>query len=533
VLTVDLYPYQNQAVDLFLERDNLLVAYEMGLGKTIIGLAAIEELLALEVIDTAVVVVPAALKYQWAKSIAKHTDVPRRKIKVKGEEIIVPAESVCIVLDGTPAQRDTQYATIQRRRPEYIIMSYENVVNDWKQVSRIKPGMIVLDEATAIKSFRAQRTKKIKRLSAPYRMALTGTPVENRPEETFSIMQWVDSDVLGRFDLFDKTFIQRNHFGGVERYKNLDVLHRRLKTAMSRKTRLDPDVAPYLPDVDEDSWIIPMDATTKRIYKHIGKDLLAELDKSQPNMSGFDVAAYYSGEMQPDEKTAMGRIMAREMALSMLLAHPDLLRRSGDEYALGEGKGSRYANDLLKSGVLDGLRATPKMDYVVEQTRLILESHPDNKVIIFSVFPFISNALHHAFHEYRSVRYHGQMNAAAKAAAQSQFERDPMTRLFLSSHAGGYGVDLFMANHLINYDLAWSSGKQDQINARHVRASSKFDNVFIHNALTERTVEQRRYDVVALKRKVARAVVDGKGAGRKGVIENNLTGLKQFLIDTL
>lgn len=533
MLTTDLYPYQNSAVDLFLERDNALIAYEMGLGKTIVGLAAVEELIGLGAVDTAVIVVPAALKYQWAKAIAKFTDVPKRTIKVKGEEIVVPAESSCVVLDGTPAQREALYRVIKSERPEYVIMSYETVVNDWRHVRMIKPEMIVLDEATAIKSFKAQRTKKIKRLTSKYRMALTGTPVENKPEEIFSIMQWVDADVLGRFDLFEKSFIERNHFGGVERYKNLDVLHRRLKQAMSRKARLDPDVAPYLPEVDEDIWTVTMDLHTRRLYKRIGNELLAELDMMTPSMaSGFDIAAYYAGDQAVEDNTQMGRIMARELALSMLLAHPDMLKRSAQKYVLGKGEGSKYAYDLMEEGALDNIRTTPKLDQTEEMVRTILESHPRNKVILFSVFPHMSDVFTHTFHDYGSVRYHGQMNAAEKAAAQTRFERDDDCRLFLSSHAGGYGVDLFMANHLVNYDLAWSSGKQDQINARHVRASSKFDKVFIHNVLTEGTVEWRRYQIVGLKRSVAKAVVDGRGA-QKGVIENNLAGLKQFLVDTL
>ena len=77
---------------------------------------------------------------------------------------------------------------------------------------------------------------------------MTGTPIENgKPEELYSIMQFIDPKVLGRFDLFDKTFIVRNHFGGVEKYRNLTTLSKTLATASVRKRQQDPDVAPYLP----------------------------------------------------------------------------------------------------------------------------------------------------------------------------------------------------------------------------------------------------------------------------------------------
>lgn len=544
MLTIDLHPYQETAVDRAVERGSLLVAYEMGLGKTPIALAAIEELIARDEVTTAVIVVPASLKYQWAKQIARLTDVPTREIRVREDGqtqvITVPTEDYCILIDGDTKRRAGLYTKIKLLKPDYVIMGYENVVNDWNYVRRIKPECIVLDEATAIKTFKAQRTRKIKRLTAEHRYALTGTPVENgKPEELFSIMQWVDEDVLGRFDLFDKAYIVRNGFGGVQRYRNLPVLHAKLSEAMVRKTRMDEDVKPYLPTVQESNIVVTLDPQTRKAYKHISAELLAELQAAGPNMNEFDLFAHYHGGETPNENSAQGRIMSRMQALDMLLNHPDLIVASGKRYEDSElarqggakkktWPGSKYCYEVWKSGILDDIRATPKMDAVLNTVTDVLAT-PKNKVIVFSVNPDMLDLLYERLPEGSAVTYTGRMSAGAKAYAANRFEVDPECRVFLSSHAGAFGTDLWIANYLVNYDLAWSSGKQDQINARHNRAASKHKSIYVLNAITTATTEPRKLAMLAHKRRVGSAITDGRGADEKGRIDNDLVTLTECL----
>ncbi len=543
-MRIDLHAYQEEAVDRAIERGSLLIAYEMGLGKTPISLAAVEELLALGEVETAVIVVPANLKYQWAKAIAKLTDVPSRTVRVREDgqtqEITVPTEEYCILVDGDPKKRAGLYAKVKTLRPDYVILGYENVVNDWNYVRRIKPECLVLDEITAIKTFKAQRTRRIKRLTAEFRFGLTGTPVENgKPEELFSIMQWVDDSVLGRFDLFDKTYINRNRFGGVQSYKNLPVLHAKLSDAMVRKTRMDDDVRPYLPEVQESNIPVVLDANTRKAYKRISEDLLGELRALGPNTSDFDLFAHYHGGEAPNENSQQGKIMARMQALDMLLNHPDLVIQSGQRYEESElarqggakkkvWPGSKYCYEVWQEGILDDVTASPKLDAVTAAVEEILAT-PRNKVIIFSVNPDMLDLIEERLPEGCAVTYTGRMSAAAKAYAAQRFEKDPDCRVFLSSHAGAFGTDLFAANYLINYDLAWSSGKQDQINARHNRASSKFEHIYILNAITAGTTEPRKLSTLAHKRRVGSAITDGRGADDKGRIEHDIETLTACL----
>lgn len=521
----ELHPYQTDGVARFIDRHNLLIAWEMGLGKTVGGIAAAETLLDDKAIETCLIVCPASLKYQWAEKIGQFTDLPTIERKVKGETIVVPSRD-CLIIDGTKPQRKVLYDVAGNKRPRYIIMGYENVINDGLAVSRIRPGMVILDEATAIKTFKAQRTKQTKKiLKSEFRLALTGTPVENRPDELYSIMQWVDDTVLGRYDLFDKAYIRRNKYGWPVAYKNLPVLRAKMGPALSRRSRKDPEVAPYLPLVDEDEWYVSVNREISTAYGKIATDLLAELDRSSSGYANFDAADYYGGV---DESTPSGKMMAMYMCLEMLLDHPDLLILSGQRFKEGYD-GSRYAYELWQSGALDDAVESPKLTMLVDKLSSIL-AFEDSKVIIFTYYRDMLDIIEDTL-PVPCVQFHGGLNAQQKASAIAKFTNDPACRVFLSSHAGAYGIDMSMANYLINFDLPWSAGKQDQINGRHVRASSEFDQVYIRNLIVQNGCEERKMRKLGIKRRAGSAILDGHGADSFGRIDLDGDSLKDHLTD--
>jgi SNF2 family DNA or RNA helicase len=227
---------------------------------------------------------------------------------------------------------------------DYVILNYEQVVNDWDYVSKLARGFVVCDEATAIKSFRSKRSRHVKELSSPIKFALTGTPIENgKPEELYSIMQFVDKTVLGRFDLFDKTFIIRNHFGGVEKYRNLTTLNNTMAGASVRKRQQDPDVAPYLPDtIFAEPIRIQFDKAGARLYTHIATEILSDIRQCCRTFgTSSDIFSHYSGETQNEAANALkGKIMSKLTALRMLCDSPSLFDKSE----------SNYVSDLKDSG---------------------------------------------------------------------------------------------------------------------------------------------------------------------------------------
>jgi SNF2 family DNA or RNA helicase len=479
-----LYPYQEAPVEKLISRGSLLLAFGCGVGKTLISIAAAERLMEENYVSLSLIFCPASLKYQWEARVNEFTD------------------SSVQVIEGNKETREKQYSD---SNADYIIASYDSAVYDYELLSKLTPDFVICDEVSAIKSFRALRSKRIKKLfsKVPFRLGLTATPIENKPDELFSLMQWVDASVLGRYDLFDKAYITRNANGWVTSYKNLDVLNQRLGDSMMRKTRHDPEVRPYLPDVDEDNWTVPMPPKVKSAYKIIARDMLDEM-RNLDVFSNFDVHSYSKGE---DEGSAPGRLMAMHMCLEMMLDHPELVYWSASEYAKDSPNGSAYAAHLTDTKILDGIKESQKLRVLKAELELIL-ADPDSKVLVYSKYKPMLRLIAD-YLPWKSVFYDGDLSAKEKNDVIQRFTADKDIKLFLSSYAGGYGLDMNMADVLINFDLPWSFGAQDQVNSRHIRASSVFGKVYIRNLITENSIEERKFRILARKRRMSEIAIDG------------------------
>lgn len=509
--TGTLLPYQPDAVDAMCTRGKMLVAYDLGLGKTVLTIAAIERLMDEgSITEPGIIICLSSLKYQWADQIRKFTD----------------GSSTPLVIDGTPKQRAAQYQEAfdwGHTLVDYVIINYEQVVNDWEYVRQLPTGFIVCDEATAIKSFKSKRSKHVKKLSSPYKFALTGTPVENgKPEELYSIMQFVDSKVLGRFDLFDQTFIVRNRFGGVERYRNLPLLNKTLSEACVRKRQSDPDVAPYLPEtIFAEPILVPFDSAGAKLYKYIVRDLLATLDEAIESFgSSFDLFSHYDGG-DNQENALRGKIMSRLLSLRMLCDHPELLSVSAES--------SKYAAELKELDLLGSLSKSPKLSVLKEYVNTFLDDYEGNKVVIFTSYVKMVDIIRETLGRDISTPYTGEMNAKDKESSKLKFQTDPNVRILVSSDAGGYGVDLPQANLLVNYDLPWNAGLAVQRNGRIRRASSEWKTIVIQDLLMQDSIEERQHAMLTQKLAVANAVVDGEGIDDRGGVSLNLGSLKAFL----
>lgn len=438
-----LLPFQPEAVNKMILRKKMLVAYDLGLGKTVLTIAAIEDLMdKKQITEPGIVICLSSLKYQWAAQIEKFTD----------------GTSNALVVDGTKEQRAEQYNAAfewEKNGIDYIIINYEQVVNDWSYVSSLPRGFVVVDEATAIKSFKSKRSKYVKQLDSKYKFALTGTPVENgKPEELYSIMQFVDPKVLGRFDLFDATFIVRNQFGGVERYRNLPTLHKTLSTAIVRKRQQDPDVAPFLPEeIIAEPIMVQFDRKSAVLYRQISTELLDDLDEALNSFGPrFDIFSHYGDQNDqggPGDQLR-GQIMSKLTALRMLCDHPDLIRNSADIFSALSGEGSKYAWELKDSGMLKDLKQAPKLDTLINFVDEFLSEYDNNKVVIFTSYVLMTDIIAKALEKkgYKSTTYTGKMDAKTKEESKLEFQNNSECRVLVSSDAGGYGVDLPQANML-------------------------------------------------------------------------------------
>lgn len=515
-----LRPFQEEVAEFMLDMDRplggkTLVAADLGLGKTVITLAVVEELFEDRKVNAGLVVALSPLKYQWHEKVQEFTD----------------AKS--IVIDGTPIQRERQYHRALSGRFTYIIMNYEQVLNDWEFVRELPHDFIVADECTYIKSFAAKRTKAMKRLDADFMYGLTGQPVENKPEEAFSLVEWMDKEhyVLKHPELFEKTFIVRRQ-NRVVRYKNLDLFHNRMTRIMFRVNRA--EVADQLPKVIDENVYVDFDAKTADLYRRVVSDLLNDIYTFMAYGKSFDVFSYYSGSGGKDNMELAGKVMGKLTVLRMLCTNPLLLKISSklreQSDRDGVAGGSKYAYELDGKGILDwiGEKPGPKMVALKEHLSTVLSEHEKNKVVLFSFYKdnlkFIQQMM-----PYGSVQFHGGMNAKTKENNKKKFQTDTQTRLFISSDAGGYGLDLPQANYGTNFDLPWSVGKLDQRNGRIIRLSSEFDSVTLTNILMQGSIEVWQYEILKMKKRIASAIVDGTGADSKGKIEVDLLTLTKFL----
>ena len=433
--------------------------YQQGLGKTVLSIAAVEELIESGEIGGGFVICSTSLKRQWKDQILHFTG----------------GEANIILVNGTAAQRKRQYVEYATGGAEYLILNIEQVVNDWADVSKLPRDFVIADEVQFAKNFAPKRSKRLKQLKAEYRWGLTGQPIENRPEDLFSIMQWVDPDVLGDWRLFDSTFIKRDNYGRIRRVVNLPILHERISEAMVRKTWDDEDVRDQMPKVSQQKLLVDFDIEAAKVYRAIRKDLLADLQEALG--SDFNASAFYMGN-DTSAVQLRGRIMSKLLCMRMLCNHPELLRLSADR-AVGRETfirrgirgGSAYAKELQERGLLDRLRKTPKMDAVVDETTAIVDADERSKVVLFSFFKDMLHLLaaQEDFRKLNPVIFTGEMNMDARAEALARFRQDPECRLFLSSDAGGVGVDIPFANHLISYDLPWSFGAWQQGVGHHRR----------------------------------------------------------------
>ncbi len=518
----ELRPYQVEPVEFMKERGKVLLAAEQGTGKTPMTIKAIEDMFDDERITVpGIVVCLSTLKYQWADSIEKFTE----------------GTSIPLVIDGTPKQRAAQYERAIAQEADYVIVNYEQVVNEWDLVRRLGQGFVVVDEASFIKGFRSQRAKHVKRLGkgVPYKFGLSGTPIENgKPEELFSIMEFVDPEVFGRADIFDRTFVVRNDNGWVSRYRNIPTFQKTLQTAMVRLRASDPGVREYMPETDDKSpMLVRLDRAGQKVYDAIAKDLLKELEAASAWGGNFSIDANYGGASAKDsaEDRARGRIGQRLMALQMLCDHPALLARSAAKHDQGGQGGSAYCAMLRDSGLLAGLSKSPKMIHTLRWVKDVLDSDERNKIVLFTRYVGMAQILAEALGE-QAMIYTGELNAKQKDHNLKRFQRDPEVRVLVATDAGGFGLDIPQANYLLNYDLPDGAGAADQRDTRIVRASSTFTTVSRNWIFIKGSVEERKHMVLQQKRAVARAFVDARGLNHRGGVDLDAKSLTAFLKST-
>ena len=239
-----LLPYQREGMLHLAFGERALLADEMGLGKTVQAIAACELLARRKGIARVLVVCPASLKAEWEEQIERFADRPARAVF------------------GGRSQRLAAY-----RDPFFFtIVNYEQVLGDAEDINTVlAPDVIVLDEAQRIKNWQTKTARRVKALRSAYAFVLTGTPVENRIDELYSIVQYLDPEILGPLFRFNRDFYALDDRGRPIDYQNMAELRRRIEPVLLRRRK--SDVEEQLPGRTVKTYFVPMAEEQQKRYE--------------------------------------------------------------------------------------------------------------------------------------------------------------------------------------------------------------------------------------------------------------------------
>jgi SNF2 domain-containing protein/helicase-like protein len=442
-----LLPYQRAGVLHLAFGERALLADEMGLGKTIQAIAACELLARLKGIERVLVVCPASLKAEWEEQIARFCDRPTR------------------LVFGPREQRHDAY-----REPAFFtIVNYEQVLGDAEDINAIlRPDVVVLDEAQRIKNWTTKTARRVKSLRSPYAFVLTGTPLENRIDELYSIVQYLDPEILGPLFRFNRDFYRLDERGRPVDYQNLADLRERLRPLLLRRRKA--DVETQLPGRTVKNFFVPMAEEQKLRYEDYhapAMRLIAQAQRRPLRQAEFDI-------------------------LQTLLA---CMRMVCDTPA-----------------ILDPTcRISPKLEELEGILGDLLEE-PDRKIIVFSEWERMLAMVRELAGEMGvDAAWHtGSVPQDRRRAEINRFKRDPACRLFLSTDSGSVGLNLQVASAVINMDLPWNPAKLEQRIARAWR-KNQTRSVSVINLVTEDSIEHNILHLLGRKQALADGVLDGAG----------------------
>lgn len=448
MLTTNLYPYQEEGMLHLAFQGRALLADEMGLGKTIQAIAACELLRRLEGIQRVLVICPASLKGEWEEQIAKFTALPTQMV------------------NGNRSDRLATYL-----KPSFFyLLNYEQVRSDFNEIQHLlNPDVIILDEAQRIKNWQTKTAWAVKQLRCPYAFVLTGTPLENRIEELFSIMQMVNPQILGPLHQFNRDYFEFNEKNKPTNYKNLDELNKKLKPFLLR--RLKKDVEEQLPERTVNNFFVEMEPEQVVRYEEYNDRVakLMHLMKKRP--------------LTEDEQK---RLQMNLACMRMIADTPYIL----DEEC----------------------KICPKL-VELKQMLIDLMDGTDHKIIIFSEWErmlyLVRELIQNEFDS--NFAWHtGTVPQQKRRDDIKRFKEDPNCRFFLTTDSGSTGLNLQVANIVINMDLPWNPAKMEQRIARAWR-KNQTKTVQVMNFVSSNTIEHRMLKTLAHKQNLANGVLDGIG----------------------
>ena len=445
LLRVPLYPYQCEGAWFAARAGRAIIADDMGLGKTIQAIATAEILLRHAGVERVLVVCPTSLKHQWHEEIAR----------LAGHE--------ALVIGGGRRDRARQFAA----PVAFKITNYDTVRRDLDLIDGWAPDLVIADEAQRIKNWDTKAARAMKQVRSGHALVLTGTPLENRLRELVSIVQFVDQHRLGPTWHFLERHQLTDETGKVTGYRHLDEIAATLAPILIRRRKA--EVLDQLPPRREKAYLLPLTAAQRALH-----------DEHEVTVAQI-VARWRRQHFLSDRDQKI--LMAALQGMRMVCDSTYLLDPNQDH--------GNQIPELLR--VLADLLADP-----------------DVKVVIFSQWlrshELLARALDRAGHGH--VLFHGGVPTRQRGGLVKRFRTDPACRVFLSTDAGGVGLNLQCASVVINLDLPWNPAVLEQRIGRAHRLGQQRP-VQVLNFVAERSIEHNLMGLLAFKQSLAVGVLDG------------------------
>ncbi|MBD0270034.1 MAG: DEAD/DEAH box helicase, partial [Cyanobacteria bacterium Co-bin8] len=445
---------------------NGCLADDMGLGKTIQVIARLlqeREALGgpsqLAKIPPTLLVAPTSVVGNWAREIQKFA--PNLKAAVH---------------HGSERAKDAKAFKQVCREHDVLITSFALARKDAKLLGEIQWHRIVLDEAQNIKNPKAALTKSILKLSAPHRLALTGTPIENRLLDLWSIFNFLNPGYLGNQTQFRRSFELPIQKSGDPRQST--TLKKLVEPFILRRVKTDQSIIKDLPDKVEQKLYCNLTKEQASLYEAVVKDVEEQINQTE----GIQ---------------RKGLILATLTKLKQVCNHPMQFLQDGSEFTPERSHKLTRLSEMVEEAVEEG-----------------------ESLLIFTQFRELGDALEkYLRHTCRRNTYylHGGTTQPKREQMIREFQ-DPETEpsiFVLSLKAGGVGITLTKANHVFHFDRWWNPAVENQATDRVFRIGQT-RNVQVHKFVCSGTLEEKIHDLIESKKALAEQVV---GAGENWLTE--------------
>ena len=369
-------------------------------------------------------------------------------------------------------------------RHDLVVSSYSLLHRDSDRLRAVEWGGLVLDEAQNIKNPSAKQTQALRRLFAPARIALTGTPVENRLSELWSIMEFLNTGYMG-----SRLSFKRNFSVPIERYRDSDAteeLHRLVRPFVLRRLKTDPRVIKDLPEKNEMKVYCSLTSEQATLYEAVVRESLKQIDRS----AGME---------------RRGEVLAALTRLKQICNHPAHYLGDGSRLDERSGKLARL-REMLEEVLAEGDRA-----------------------LVFTQFAKMGGLLQRHLRESLSTEVlflHGGVPAAQREKMIERFQDDPQgpSIFVLSLKAGGFGLNLTQARHVFHFDRWWNPAVENQATDRAFRIGQT-RSVSVYKYICAGTVEERIDELIEKKKELAGLVVR---AAEEWLTELSTTDLREL-----